>query len=47
MHPHGGQTTATYAFDPDAYGEALREQAHAWEESTRDDYRSVTGGTDQ
>ena len=47
MHPHGGQTTATHAFDPDAYDQVLREQAHAWEDRDRDDDRSVADATDQ
>jgi len=47
IYPPGGQTTATTAFDPDAYDEALREQAHAWEDRTRDDDPTVTGETDR
>jgi hypothetical protein len=45
MHPRGGRPTATPAFDPDAYDEALGEQAHAWEDRHRNDDRGVTGGT--
>jgi hypothetical protein len=47
MHPPEGQTTATHAFDPDAYDQTLREQAHAWEDRDRDDHRSVADETDQ
>jgi hypothetical protein len=47
MHPYGGQTTATLAFDPDAYDQVLRELAHAWEDRDRDDDRSVADETDQ
>jgi hypothetical protein len=50
MHPRGGRPTATHAFDPDAYDEALGEQAHAWEDGhrnddRRNDDRGVTGET--
>jgi hypothetical protein len=47
MHPPEGQPTAAHTFDPDAYDEALRAQAHAWEDGHRDDDRGVTGETDQ
>jgi hypothetical protein len=43
MHPHEGQTTATHPVDPAAYEEALRAQAHAWEDRDHNDEPTVTG----
>ena len=44
-HLPEGQPTTSHAFDPDAYDEALRAQAHAWEDGHRADDRSGTDET--